>query len=44
MELNLQPHNWIEDLNRYQASIEIYDLIKQNTPEGKEEAIKLSLN
>ncbi len=35
MELSLQPHNWIEDLNKYQASIEIYDLIKQNTPEGK---------
>jgi len=44
MELSLQPHNWIEDLNRYQASIEIYDLIKQNTPEGKQEAINLSIN
>ena len=44
MELSLQPHNWIEDLNKYQASIEIYDLIKQNTPEGKEEAINLSIN
>ncbi len=32
MELSLQPHNWIEDLNKYQASIEIYELIKQNTP------------
>ena len=42
MQLSLQPHNWIEDLNKYQASIQIYDLTKQNTPEGKEKAIKLS--